>query len=253
MKFYLGTHHPNWLGLVDVPLCVSRARLHDRHTFPRALGPYFLDSGAYSQLKNNREWTIDAVQYAKEIRRFADEIGMPDAVAPQDWMCEPHMVAKTGKTVREHQRRTVENYLDLRSLEPDLPVIPVLQGYTLAEYEHCAGMYELAGVDLAACPLVGLGSVCRRQNTGEIREIAGMFHGAGFRVHGFGVKTGGFAKYGMCLDSADSMAWSYHARRMQRPLLPGCTTHINCANCLPYALDWRQSLLEALVSRRSRV
>ena len=33
------------------------------------------------------------------------------------------------------------------------------------------------------------------------------------------------------LVSADSMAWSFDARRKQRPLC-GSTTHKNCANCL---------------------
>ena len=37
-------------------------------------------------------------------------------VAPQDWMCEPFMLQKTGLTVPDHQERTVRNFLDLRQL-----------------------------------------------------------------------------------------------------------------------------------------
>jgi hypothetical protein len=33
-----------------------------------------------------------------------------------DWMCEPFMLAKTGLSVREHQQRTVTNYLNPRVL-----------------------------------------------------------------------------------------------------------------------------------------
>ena len=46
-------------------------------------------------------------------------------------MCEPFMLAKTGLTVAEHQARTVANYLELRSLAPELPFVPVLQGWSL--------------------------------------------------------------------------------------------------------------------------
>jgi len=51
-----------------------------------------------------------------------------------DWMSEPIMLAKTGLTVAVHQARTVANYLALRDLAPDLPFIPVLQGWRLDDY-----------------------------------------------------------------------------------------------------------------------
>jgi hypothetical protein len=41
------------------------------------------------------------------------------------------------------------------------------------------------------------------------------------------------------IESADSMAWSFEARR-ERPF-PG-HTHKNCANCLDYALAWADEL-----------
>jgi hypothetical protein len=73
--------------------------------------------------------------------------------------------------VAEHQRRTVASVAQLRALAPDLWFIPVLQGYTTAEYLTCADLYAAAGIDLAAEPLVGLGSVCRRQATSEAHQI----------------------------------------------------------------------------------
>jgi hypothetical protein len=53
-----------------------------------------------------------------------------------------------------------------------------------------------------------------------------------FRLQGFGVKTGGLARYADCLTSADSLAWSFEARRAAP--MPGCS-HANCANSLRYA------------------
>ena len=66
-------------------------------------------------------------------------------------------------------------------------------------------------------------------------------------MHGFGIKTTGLHLYGHLLASADSMAWSYAARRA--PALPGCTGHRNCANCLTYATRWRDRILAAATSR----
>jgi hypothetical protein len=153
-----------------------------------------------------------------------------------DWMCEPSMLAKTGLSVREHQERTVANYLEIRARGP---FIPVLQGWTIDDYHACVGLYESVGVDLKALPLVGVGSVCRRQRTGEIADLMESLHAYGLRLHGFGVKTG-LDSYGQFLTSADSMAWSFRARRSAP--LPGCR-HKNCANCSIYALAWRERLL----------
>ena len=86
-------------------------------------------------------------------------------------MCEPAIIARTGLTVREHQERTVASYLELRALAPHLPFIPVVQGWHLVDYLACVDLYRAAGVDLARVPLTGLGSVCRRQSTGQIAVI----------------------------------------------------------------------------------
>jgi hypothetical protein len=127
---------------------------------------------------------------------------------------------------------------------------PVLQGWQLPDYLRCVDLYQRAGVDLAAVPIVGVGSVCRRQGTKEAARIITALteRVPGIRLHGFGIKTTGLADYGHLLASADSMAWSYHARR--RAPLPGHTTHKNCANCLPYALAWRTRALTGLTTAR---
>ena len=65
----------------------------------------------------------------------------------------------------------------------------------------------------------------------------------GIRLHGFGFKRTGLALCGESLESSDSLAWSYNARR--KPPLSECKgTHKNCANCPQYALMWRKELLE---------
>jgi len=252
MRFWLGTHMPHWLTVVDVPLFVSRTRLQHRATLPRARGPWALDSGGFTELQYHGGWTITPAAYVAFVRRCADQIGHLAWAAPMDWMTEdivirggrvgPLRFAGTGLSVAEHQRRTVTNLVQLRSLAADVPFIPVLQGQTIDDYRRCIDDYQRAGVDLHREPLVGLGSVCRRQATGEIGALVADLAATGLRLHGFGVKTSGLARYAAYLHSADSLAWSYHGRRT-RPCAHGPAR--NEANCPQFALAWRARVLAA--------
>ncbi len=279
LAFHLGTHETSWLGLTqgdvddemlwpqwDGPTWfVSHRRLADRKRLPRARAGWALDSGGFSELQMFGEWRTTAAEYCDAVARYDQEIGGLGWAAPQDWMAEP--IIRTGGragpvkfvgtdlSVEEHQRRTVANYVELRYIwsrysDDSCPFIPVLQGWTLDDYLRCVDLYARAGIDLAEDrenfeePLVGLGSVCRRQNTAEIAQIVGRLgRELGLAMHGFGVKSAGLVRYGHLLSSADSMAWSYGARREQA--LPGCK-HKNCASCWRYALAWRRRLLDRL-------
>ncbi len=252
MKFYLGTHETSWLAkLTDVPLFVSHRRLTkrlgSRASLPTATTDWALDSGGFTELGKFGEWRTTPGQYIAAARRYRDEIGRLQWASPQDWMCEPHMTAKTGLTVREHQRRTVANYLHLIERAPDLPFVPVLQGWVLDDYHRCADLYAAAGVDLTTQPTVGVGSVCRRQGELPIAVIMESLQSRGLQLHGFGVKAEGLRLSAQYLASADSMAWSYRARMAASKGggFPGCT-HKTCANCIRYALRWRERLLWSL-------
>lgn len=254
MIVYLGTHHPGWIERVDVPLFVSHRRLlggeNPRKTLPRALGPVAIDSGGFTEISMYGEWRTSETDYLAAVRRYVEEIGI-DFAAPQDWMCEPIMLERTGLSIAEHQRRTVENYLRLRDAAPDLPIIPVLQGWTLDDYRRCVDRYESVGVDLARAPRVGLGSVCRRQKLGLVEVIVQELASQGVQLHAFGLKLSGITLLGDDLASGDSMGWSYAARRS--PPLKGCTSHKNCANCLTYALAWLERLSDRVASRQTRM
>jgi len=246
--FYLGAHQPHWLWAAGFPLFVSHRQLARRRGPLRpAACRWALDSGGFTELSLHGRWITPAAEYADAVDRYAREAGQLDFAAPQDWMCEPAILARTGLSVREHQDRTVASYLELRALTPHLPFIPVVQGWHLTDYLACVELYRAAGVDLTRLPLTGLGSVCRRQSTGQIPVIVTTLASLGLRLHGFGIKTTGLHLYGHLLASADSMAWSYAARRA--PALPGCTGHRNCANCLTYATAWRTRTLAAATSR----
>jgi hypothetical protein len=242
-RFWLGTQEPHWLGLTDAPLFLSRRRLARRQTVPRALGLWSLDSGGFSELSLFGRWTVRPEEYIAEVRKWRSAAGGLLWCAQMDWMCEPSIRSKTGLTTRDHQERTVANYLELTRLAPDLPWVPVLQGWEWGEYLTHLAMWKGAGVELAVLPLVGLGSVCRRQATGMVDSLVRHLAGLGLRLHGFGLKAGGLRRCARYLASADSMAWSFRARLS--PPLPGCR-HRHCDHCLRYALAWRARVLRSI-------
>lgn len=248
----LGTHRPNWLGLTDVPLFVSQHTLGLMKRLPRARGPWCLDSGGFTELTKHGGWTISAADYVAAARRYIREIGNLRWAAPQDWMCEPFVVAKTGLTVTAHQARTIASVLDLRSSAPEVPWIPVLQGWAEDDYLRHVDAYDRAGIDLQAEPVVGIGTVCRRQSTALAERVIQRLWRLGISLHGFGFKVLGLRRSAPFLLTADSLAWSFGARRNPQPCPVGNARHKNCANCLQFALLWRRRLLDSLLQPRPR-
>lgn len=182
-------------------------------------------------------------QYAAEVRHYSEEIGKMEWAAIMDWMCEPFMLEKTGLQVWRHQQLTVANYLRLMEIAPDLPWVPILQGFTRDDYMRCVDMYDHEWIDLTKEPVVGLGSVCRRQGTTEIEDIICELHSMGIRLHAFGFKTDGLATCAHMLESSDSLAWSWNARR--NPPMDGCT-HKNCNSCRRWAMRWRDGVMNVI-------
>lgn len=245
----MGTHEPSWLQRSVVPLFVSRRRLARSPPARPATCAYALDSGGFTELSTHGAWTIPMRQYIDEVRRWSSILGPPDFAAIQDWMCEPFILEKTGLTVLEHQRRSVQSYLDLKAAAPDLPWLPVVQGWEPMQYVDHVEMYLDAGVDLSdqvAFPRgVGIGSVCRRQATVQAADLVRTVTSLGLRLHGFGFKVLGLRQCGSILSSADSLAWSFHARKVGKPKLPECT-HKTCTNCYRWAMAWRERVVSTL-------
>lgn len=249
MIFFLGIHMPNWMEETDVPLFVSRNRFLSRckRRLPRALGPWSLDSGAFTEISTHGHWTFTPQRYAIDVRRFMAEVGRMEWAAIMDWMCEPWILKKTGLSVEQHQLRTIRSLATLRWIAPDVPWAPVLQGWKPADYLRHREMYEIHGFDLSKEKIVGVGSVCRRGHTDEIQELARGL--SDLKLHGFGVKTKAINKLDAAhFHSTDSMAWSFRARHREK--LNGCEHPGTCANCLRFALWWRRGLLKKLEQRR---
>lgn len=247
MEFYLGIHQPGWLRrdeLDGVPVMVSMNTIGAYGRIPAPRGPVKIDSGAYTRFSGGGRGWHAARPFAAAVVRVAAALGSRlVAVGPQDWLCGPPMLAATGRSLRWHQLRTAANYRALRRLAPGVPWLPMLQGWSPADYLRHAELYRAGGVDLWDGREVGVGSIAARQNTADAHAIIRALRGAGLRrLHAMGAHSG-LRRYGGLVAAADSMAWSMEARN-EAPL-PGCA-HRNCANCLRYALQWRERLLSTL-------
>ncbi len=261
MIFYLGVPEPAWLERMAVPAFVSRNRLlRARDKLPVARVPWAMDSGGFTEVTQHGGWRVTAREFATEVGFYAQAIGNLEFCAPMDWMTEPVATCATGLTVREHQRRTTTNLIELRTIAPWLPWIPVLQGQSVADYLRHVEDYEKAGFALAREPRIGVGSICRRQGSREAVEILTRLAGLGLRLHGFGLSTQGLRGACGAVASADSMAWSAAARHTH-VLLPGHDHRSyrsrargapappnDCRNCLGWAVAWRRTMLGSLPS-----
>lgn len=82
----------------------------------------------------------------------------------------------------------------------------------------------------------------RRQHTVEVERIVRSLAARGYKLHAFGAKVLGLARYADAIASSDSASWSLRGRHM-----PGCTsTHRSESNCLRFALDWHTRLVATL-------
>jgi hypothetical protein len=217
VRFFVGLHQPADAQHFD-QCCISVNRIRGRKR-PIDCGEVLVDSGAFTEINLHHGYRHDVGEYAAELRRLhsAGVVKIAAAVA-QDYMCEPFMLAKTGLTVVDHQRLTIERYDDLVAEELPFPIMPVLQGYTPRDYQDHVRAY---GDRLTFGLWVGVGSVCKRNGAPEkIVEVLSAIHALrpDLRLHGFGIKQTSLMHPGVrhMLHSADSMAWSFAARRQGR-------------------------------------
>jgi hypothetical protein len=212
MIFYLGMHLPYLAGNFEntfVSVNVLRKR---KSNFP--VNNWIMDSGAFTEISTFGAYRTPVEDYAKLIDRWSLCGNMQLAVS-QDYMCEPFILQKTGLTVEKHQKLTIERYTKLLKQNTLTTIMPVLQGYEPQEYVNHLKMY---GSLLKENMRVGVGSVCKRNS--KPQQIAKVLETIknerpDLRLHGFGLKTTALLDNYVesLLYSADSMAWSYAARR----------------------------------------
>ena len=217
---------------------------------PKATTNWALDSGAFTELYAHGKWRISASEYANLVDRYSSSIGKMNWASIQDWLCTPIVLAKTGLTIKQHQIKTLKNYIAMRSIKPEIKWIPVLQGWTVESYLNHLDMYNAEGFELQNQPLVGVGSLANRQDSPVVGDILRELSQRGLNIHAFGLSSTGLLGSHQLLKSSDSMAWSFIARKRKIKLTRCGANHRVCNNCFLYAKKWRREVLSTL--RRSK-
>ena len=222
--FFIGLHQPSD-GKHFSAACISINRLRGakgrKAPLPAKLKRVLIDSAAFTELNLHCRYRHSVKEYADDARPWCLD-GRVVAIVAQDYMCEPFMLAKTGLTVAEHQRLTIERYDELHAywfgaLGMKTPIMPVLQGWDADDYVRHLEAY---GARLTTGMWVGVGSVCKRQsNPAAILAIFQKLKRArpDLRFHAFGVKLAALnhPELRALISTADSTAWSYRARRQR--------------------------------------
>jgi hypothetical protein len=216
VRFFVGLHHPHVAGRFEAAFVSVNALRRRKGPFPAQ--EWIMDSGAFSTIAKHGGYPEPVSAYAAEVRRWAKNGTLLAAVA-QDYMCEPWMIERTGLSVAEHQRLTIERFDELAASDVGgVYIMPVLQGYEPHEYVAHLRQY---GDRLGHGAWVGVGSVCKRNtNAATIEAVLRAIKDErpDLRLHGFGLKTTALTSEAVrdLLDTADSMAWSFAARKQGR-------------------------------------
>lgn len=214
MTFFTGMHHPNDADKVPAAFISVNAVYKRKSAFPakRAV----LDCAGFSKIKMHGGYPEPVEDYAAQIRKVRGWLGRRLlAAVSEDYMCEPEMLAKTGLSIEDHQRLTIERYDALLLCDTSgVRIMPVLQGYSPDSYVEHIRQY---GKRLVQRMWVGVGSICKRN--ANYRSIEAVLRAIkkerpDLRLHAFGVKITALASQLVrdLIFSADSMAWSFGAR-----------------------------------------
>jgi hypothetical protein len=215
MRFYLGTHVLSHAQHIDYSF-ISVNRLPKKYSKVFKPNWWIMDSGAFTEISTYGYYRDGVDKYAEKINHWKS-CGELECAITQDYMCEQKILDKTQMTIKRHQELTIQRYDELIKLT-NVFIMPVLQGYQPYEYVECLGMY---GDRIKNNMRVGVGSVCKRNK--EVNSIIAVLEAIkekrpDLKLHGFGLKTTALtnAYIDSMLYSADSMAWSYAARRGKR-------------------------------------
>ena len=213
-RLFVGLHQPSDAQHFDAAF-VSVNRLRNRKS-DFVVGDWIMDSGAFTEIATHGHYRESVDGYVEQIERWR-KVGNMLAAVSQDYMCEAWILEKTGLTIADHQRLTIERYDAIQS-KTTAYIMPVLQGFKPADYVAHIRAY---GERLTQGMWVGVGSVCKRNgDPGAIYDVLSAIKAErpDLLLHGFGLKTTALADGGVfdLLHTADSMAWSFAARKQGR-------------------------------------
>jgi hypothetical protein len=209
----------NWL--LSAGRYWSGGRFRQSEDFERARslgGMVFLDSGAqqfYAKFGGLRDrYPYTPAQYLD----FALNAVRADLIATLDLPLD--ILAPRGLPVAEGIRRTVEYGVEVVALAERLGaldrVVPVLQGFDdPSQWLECLDLYRQHGITPQRFRLWGLGSVCMMRSPRLVERVVSAVRGAlgGAGIHAFGIAVNALRRVFHAIDSYDTSAWVYWAKK----------------------------------------
>jgi len=215
MEYFIGIDRQTFTEYVDQPMFSVRTILN-RKSRIKSKGKWFLDSGAFTYLKNDGKFPYT-------IGKYLSVVGFqkPDYWACMDWCCEDTVLKSTGLSVLQHVGNTVENGRQLIDFDKDSFVM-VLQGWDVRDYLTCLDYCKDQGL---LTEKLGIGTICGRTDQKQVYDILKSIKAElpdWVKIHCFGLSLN-LLKYKEIfdrIDSIDTFAWS---RNFGLKLLNGVT------------------------------
>ena len=202
-RLFVGLHQPSDAQHFDAAF-VSVNRLRKRKSDFK-VGDWIMDSGAFTEIATHGHYRESVDGYVAQIERWRTCGNMLAAVS-QDYMCEAWILEKTGLTIADHQRLTIERY-DAIQAKTTAFIMPVLQGFDPSDYVAHVRAYSER---LTYGMWVGVGSVCKRNgDPGAIYDVLSAIKAErpDLRLHGFGLKTTALADGGYLICFTPPILW----------------------------------------------
>ena len=175
-------------------------------------GGHFIDCGGYSFMRNH-----DTLEYPNTVEDYCrwvkDRENQISQYAWRDIPGEPQLRERHGTTIEEHQELTTQMHIQCKNWHEDLAIdaqpVAVIQGWDPEDY--LSHLDDLQDHGLADTGYLGIGSVCNRGDTQQIRDLITTIRSEvpdGTLLHAFGIKTDVLQYPGAveALDSSDSLA-----------------------------------------------
>lgn len=160
-----------------------------------------MDSGAFTQLKKYGDFKLCVDEYLDIVNKFN----------PLFYVSQDYLVERTDSpnTVQTKQENTVNRFISLWARKQN--VIPVIHGSSVEQYRNHLKMYQFPQGEY-----IGVGSLVGQKISFKV-NVFNMLkeERPDLLLHGFGFKQQELCNSTLrsMVYSADSMAWSFIARR----------------------------------------
>lgn len=245
MKQFFLSGQPSWLQQTDVPISIPWSVLSSRRRFKRSKGPWIIGRPVVEMFPN-----INLPFYANIVDQCLD-LGLRHATTP--WYTHDIQYVPDMRTL---QKQSTENYMRLHDLIPGR-FLPVIHAYSPDDVDFALNIYEAYGALWSpAVQIKGYTPsvhVIRKFALGVLpaerwarRDVVRDICSRGIELHAHGLNWVRLRDLSPYIVSADSDSWRSVGRRTR---MDGCN-HKDCANCLRFALSWRDEAIHEFESKQ---